>query len=92
MHRFHNEIKLSTPTELKFYKEDFHSFQPNHIIQKMPIYKFNLVSPIELKLMNMKTRNRDGETIDLNTIKFYPFNQLDEMSEIYIAEKNLKNK
>jgi hypothetical protein len=48
------------------------------------VYKFNLDSPEEL---NAKIQSRHGQTFDLKTIKFYSFDKLDNLIEIYFDEK-----
>lgn len=49
------------------------------------VYKFNLDTPEEIK--HIKLPNRDGQIFDITTLKYYSFNQLDNLVELYFEEK-----
>lgn len=51
-------------------------------------YKINLDTPNEIA--NRSLPNRHGETIDIANIKFYTFDQLDKLLELYWEEKRNK--
>ena len=49
------------------------------------IYRFNLDTPDELNTINFP--NKHGQTFDLATLNFYPFDKLDRISDLYFDEK-----
>jgi hypothetical protein len=51
------------------------------------IYRFNLDMPEEMKHITLP--NRHGQTFDLTTLKFYSFDKLDNILDIYFEEKKL---
>jgi hypothetical protein len=50
-------------------------------------YKINLDNPNGLNNLRIMPLNRNGEIFDITTIKFYSFDKLDTMTEIYFADK-----
>ena len=49
------------------------------------VYKFNLDTPEEIKYTSLS--NRHEQTFDLTTFKYYSFDKLDKIMELYFAEK-----
>ena len=49
------------------------------------VYKFNLDTPEEIKHTSLS--NRHEQTFDLMTFKYYSFDKLDKIMELYFAEK-----
>jgi len=64
---------------------DFTSIYYSPVKINLTLYKFNLDKPNEHKNINLP--NREGQTFDLTEIRFYSFDKLDRLTEIYFDEK-----
>jgi hypothetical protein len=73
--------------EFGFVDFDFTSCYYSLIKKQDSIYQFNLDMPNEIK--NIKYPSRHGQTFDLTKVKFYSFDKLDSMLDIYFKEKEL---
>jgi hypothetical protein len=49
------------------------------------IYKFHLDTPEERQ--HMTSKNRNGQTFDLASVRLYSFDKLDKILELYFDEK-----